>query len=92
MNKYIEERMIGQGSFGQVFLVRRRSDNLKLVMKKIRIGNVSDKEMEAFNLEIRLLSELVGSSILVWIRFDLHSFSLLHRVMSCFASSSSTFG
>jgi len=58
MNKYIEERMIGQGSFGQVFLVRRRSDNLKLVMKKIRIGNVSDKEMEAFNLEIRLLSEL----------------------------------
>jgi serine/threonine protein kinase len=50
---------LGQGSFGQVYLVKRKSDGRKLVMKKMNIGNVTEKEMDAFNLEVKLLSELV---------------------------------
>lgn len=40
--------MIGSGSFGQVFLVTRITDRRVLVMKKMSVGNVSDKEMEVY--------------------------------------------
>ena len=52
-------RPIGKGSFGSVFLVKRRCDGKEFVMKKMPIGNVSAKEQHAYEMEVRLLSQLV---------------------------------
>jgi serine/threonine protein kinase len=51
--------LVGQGSFGSVLLVRRKADGAEFVMKRLPIQNVGEKEMEAYQNEIRLLSELV---------------------------------
>lgn len=56
---YTELRIIGKGSFGQVFLVKNKRDGKELVMKKMRIGNITDKEREGYHLEVKLLSQLV---------------------------------
>ena len=58
---YQEGKAIGKGSFGSVFLVRRRSDGKELVMKKMHIGNISAKEQQGYEMEVRLLSQLVGN-------------------------------
>ena len=53
--------VVGKGSFGVVVLVTRKSDGAQFVMKRLPIHNVTEKEMEAYQNEIRLLSELVSA-------------------------------
>lgn len=38
MEKYEIGKMVGKGSFGTVYLVRRKTDGHKYVLKKMRIG------------------------------------------------------
>lgn len=60
MEKYTVGPLVGHGSFGSVVLVTRREDGAQFVMKRLPIHNVTEKEMEAYQNEIRLLSELVS--------------------------------
>jgi hypothetical protein len=71
MDKYELGRLLGRGSFGTVYLVKRKSDAKKLVMKQINIRNVSEKERVSFDLEIKLLSQLVFLSIGLFLPFSL---------------------
>jgi len=58
MDKYEIGRRIGQGSYGSVYIVARKSDGKELVVKEMSVENITDKEREAFDTEIRLLRKL----------------------------------
>ena len=60
-------RQIGKGSFGSVFLVGRRSDGAQFVLKKMAIKNVPQKELDAYQNEVTLLSELQHPSIVSYV-------------------------
>eukprot|EP00471_Norrisiella_sphaerica_P001669 CAMPEP_0184486170 /NCGR_PEP_ID=MMETSP0113_2-20130426/7704_1 /TAXON_ID=91329 /ORGANISM="Norrisiella sphaerica, Strain BC52" /LENGTH=763 /DNA_ID=CAMNT_0026867919 /DNA_START=194 /DNA_END=2485 /DNA_ORIENTATION=+ len=60
-------RMIGKGSFGEVFLCQRKRTGDSYVMKKMRLVNVPKKEMQSFQLEVRLLSELAHPGIVEYV-------------------------
>lgn len=59
MDQYDIGGVVGKGSFGVVVLVTRRCDGAQFVMKRLPIQNASLAEMDAYQNEIRLLSELV---------------------------------
>jgi serine/threonine protein kinase len=41
MEKFIKQKLIGTGAFGQAWLVQSKADGTKLVMKEIKIAKVS---------------------------------------------------
>jgi NIMA (never in mitosis gene a)-related kinase len=51
-------RKLGEGAFGQVFMVRRKIDGQTYAMKKVRIGAMKDKEKDNALNEIRILASL----------------------------------
>lgn len=57
-DKYTPVRMIGKGSFGSVYLVCENLTQKQYVMKRISTHGVPDKELEGYQQEVRLLSEL----------------------------------
>ncbi|KAK2846108.1 hypothetical protein Q7C36_010962 [Tachysurus vachellii] len=46
MDKYVEEMMIGEGSFGKAILVRSREDGHQYVIKEIHISRILDRFMQ----------------------------------------------
>ena len=39
---YVKQKLLGEGSFGKAYLVKRLSDGLMCVMKQIDIGKMSE--------------------------------------------------
>ena len=56
-HKYIKIRLIGKGSFGSCFLVKRQQDYKRFVIKQIKIMNSKDKLNKALN-EVQILNKL----------------------------------
>lgn len=85
MDQYDIGGVVGKGSFGVVVLVTRRSDGAQFVMKRLPIQNVTAKEMEAYQNEIRLLSELEHPGIVGYIEsfVDRASMDLCIVMMWC---------
>eukprot|EP00466_Bigelowiella_natans_P011990 jgi/Bigna1/52279/estExt_Genewise1Plus.C_70002 len=67
MEAYSCGKMIGKGSFGEVFLCQRKKTKENYVMKKMRLVNVPKKEMQSFQLEVQLLSELAHPGIVEYV-------------------------
>ncbi len=63
MDKYEEGQLIGKGSFGSVFLLRRKNDGQQFVVKKVWLQGISEKEKSALEVEVRLLSQLSHPAI-----------------------------
>ena len=63
MERFEVGRKIGQGSYGSVFLVRRRSDSAVMVMKELFIDNIAEKEQAAFFKEAELMERLSHPSV-----------------------------
>lgn len=57
---------MGKGSFGSVVLATRRSDGAQFVIKRLPIHNITDREMDAYHNEIKLLSELEHPGIVTY--------------------------
>jgi NIMA (never in mitosis gene a)-related kinase len=57
-NRYETLDKIGQGSFGAVFKVKRKSDGKLFAMKQMRFRGVPPAEQQAAEREVRLLREL----------------------------------
>ena len=53
-----KEKVIGKGSFGSVYLVRRLEDNKIYALKKVKLQNLSDKEKENALNEVRILASV----------------------------------
>jgi len=58
MENYRVESQIGSGSFGSVSLIRRKSDDKKLVWKELRYGQMNEKEKAQIVAEVNILREL----------------------------------
>mmetsp|Transcript_61860 Transcript_61860/g.165729 ORF Transcript_61860/g.165729 Transcript_61860/m.165729 type:complete len:925 (+) Transcript_61860:103-2877(+) len=64
--EYEVVKPIGNGSFGQVFLVTNTREKKLYVMKKIHLSNMEQKEKESTELEVRLLQNLNHPSIVAY--------------------------
>jgi serine/threonine protein kinase len=51
-------KLLGKGSFGSVYCVRRKADRSLHVMKKISVHNMPEKERAATEQEVRVLQRL----------------------------------
>ena len=58
MDKYEVIAEIGNGSFGRVFKIRRKADNVTLVWKELNYGKMSEKEKSMLVSEVNILREL----------------------------------
>eukprot|EP00924_Labyrinthula_sp_SR-Ha-C_P013722 snap_masked-scaffold_5-processed-gene-11.1-mRNA-1 protein AED:0.04 eAED:0.04 QI:0/-1/0/1/-1/1/1/0/359 len=56
--KYLQKKVIGNGSFGSVSLVKRLGDDLNLVCKTMCFGKLSVKEKRLIVTEVNLLREV----------------------------------
>lgn len=56
-NAYQLGKVIGRGSFGVVLVAERKSDGMKVVIKQIRIKELSEKEREEALNEVKLLAQ-----------------------------------
>lgn len=58
MNRYEEIRLLGEGSYGKAILSKRKHDNKYVVIKEIRMANLSKDDRDAALNEANLLSSL----------------------------------
>ena len=65
--EYSKVKLLGEGSFGKAFLVRRVKDGNQCVMKMIDIHRMSDKEKREVVQEAKLLEALSHPNIVQFI-------------------------
>ena len=58
MQNYQRVSVLGEGSFGKVYLMRHRVERKLLCVKVIRVKNIPRKEREAVRTEVELLRRL----------------------------------
>ena len=63
MENYEVISNIGQGSFGVVSKIKRKSDGKILVWKELNYGKMSEKEKQQLVAEVNILRELRHSNI-----------------------------
>ena len=63
---YNRVRVIGKGSYGEVWLVKHRLDKKQYVLKKIDLTSSSTKERESAEQEAKLLSTLKHPNIVAY--------------------------
>jgi serine/threonine protein kinase len=55
MNNYEELKCIGNGSFGQVYLVKSKQDGLKYAIKSINIVDIKEKDRKNMENEVNFV-------------------------------------
>ncbi len=63
MDSYNKIRVIGKGSYGEVWLVKHKRDKKQYVLKKMELKNASKRERRAAELEAKLLAKLKHPNI-----------------------------
>ena len=81
MDEFSSLRLIGKGSYGEVYLAKSQVDSKQYVLKKIKLDSLSEKEKRTAAQEARLLSELSHPNIVSY-KDSFHFNGLLHIVMS----------
>ncbi|XP_051932219.1 serine/threonine-protein kinase Nek4 [Hippocampus zosterae] len=66
MDKYIFIRVVGKGSYGEVNLVKHRTDRKQYVIKKLNLTTSSKRERRAAEQEAQLLSQLRHPNIVTY--------------------------
>ena len=64
LDDFIFLEKIGEGSFSSVHKVRNRKDNLEYALKRVKMGNLKEKEKENALNEIRILASIDHSNII----------------------------
>lgn len=66
MNNYEELKCIGNGSFGQVYLVKSKQDKQKYAIKSIRIVDIEEKHRKNMENEVALMQQLGHPNIVAY--------------------------
>ncbi|XP_010150140.1 PREDICTED: serine/threonine-protein kinase Nek5 [Eurypyga helias] len=66
MDKYEIIKKIGEGSFGKIFLAKRKVDNEQCVIKEINLTKMPEKEKEASQKEVILLAQMKHANIVTF--------------------------
>ena len=64
---YTKVKLLGEGSFGKVYLVTRQSDGLKCCMKVIDIGRMPESEKKETLQEAKILEALSHPNVVTFI-------------------------
>ncbi len=56
----------GEGAYSEVFRVERRADHKVYALKKVKLANLSEKEIENALNEVRILASLKNNSIVAY--------------------------
>lgn len=56
--------MVGDGAYSQVYKVKRIADNQVYALKKVRLGNLSEKEKENAINEVRILASIKHKNVI----------------------------
>jgi serine/threonine protein kinase len=67
IDKYDPVKLLGEGSFGKVFLMQERKSTELVCVKVINIKNFSDQKIEATMIEVNLLSRLHHPNVVRYI-------------------------
>ena len=65
--KYIKQKVIGQGAFGEAWLVIEKATEKKLVMKKLISRGMTEAEKKMAQNEIQVLKKCVHENIVRYI-------------------------
>ena len=63
MEDFERIKELGRGSFGAAILVRRKTDNKRLVVKEVNLGGLSPKEISDARKEANFLANLTHANI-----------------------------
>uniref|UniRef100_A0A3P8SAH1 Serine/threonine-protein kinase Nek4 n=1 Tax=Amphiprion percula TaxID=161767 RepID=A0A3P8SAH1_AMPPE len=66
MNNYIFIRVVGKGSYGEVNLVKHKTDRKQYVIKKLNLTTSSKRERRSAEQEAQLLSQLQHPNIVTY--------------------------
>eukprot|EP01138_Halocafeteria_seosinensis_P002823 gb/GECG01002884.1/.p1 GENE.gb/GECG01002884.1/~~gb/GECG01002884.1/.p1 ORF type:complete len:1178 (+),score=233.70 gb/GECG01002884.1/:1-3534(+) len=66
MQKYRTVKAVGKGSFGKAFLVERKADKEKFVLKQVNLSQMSRKERREAENEVKLLQSLRHPNIVAY--------------------------
>uniref|UniRef100_H3CP87 Serine/threonine-protein kinase Nek4 n=1 Tax=Tetraodon nigroviridis TaxID=99883 RepID=H3CP87_TETNG len=66
MNNYVSIRIVGKGSYGEVNLVKHKTDKQQYVIKKLNLTTSSKRERRAAEQEAQLLSQLRHPNIVTY--------------------------
>uniref|UniRef100_A0A8C6SEM5 Serine/threonine-protein kinase Nek4 n=1 Tax=Neogobius melanostomus TaxID=47308 RepID=A0A8C6SEM5_9GOBI len=66
MNNYICEKVVGRGSYGEVTLVKHKTDRKQYVIKKLNLKTSSKRERRSAEQEAQLLSQLRHPNIVTY--------------------------
>lgn len=64
MASFVTERKLGEGSFSEVYRVKRRSDGAVYAMKKVKLGKLSAKEKDNALNEVRILASITHPNVI----------------------------
>lgn len=66
MNNYVCEKVVGRGSYGEVTLVKHKTDRKQYVIKKLNLKTSSKHERRSAEQEAQLLSQLRHPNIVTY--------------------------
>ncbi|KAM6458843.1 serine/threonine-protein kinase Nek5-like isoform 1-T4 [Liasis olivaceus] len=66
MDNYVIIKLIGEGSFGKIFLARKKEDNQQCVIKEINLTKMQRKEKESSQKEAILLAKMKHPNIVAF--------------------------
>jgi len=72
MDNYEPIRVIGEGSFGKVYLMRQRRERRLVCVKVVKVKNIPRKERESCKLEVDLLRRLHHPNIVGYVESFMH--------------------
>lgn len=55
---------LGEGAYSSVFKVKRLADGIEYALKKVKLGNLSDKEKQNALNEVRILASVDHRNII----------------------------
>ena len=64
LDDFIIEKVIGKGSFGSVYLVKRKADNKLYALKSVFLEKLNKKEKENSVNEVRLLASVSHPNVI----------------------------
>lgn len=82
MDKYEIVKVIGGGSFGQVYLAKHKLEDKLYALKKVKICDISDKDRENTENEIKLLQSFQHINIVGYKESFIDNEQLLNIVMA----------
>jgi len=66
MKDFVILSKIGDGAYSEVYKVKRLSDSMQYALKKVKMGNLSQKEKENALNEVRILASINDPSIVAY--------------------------